>query len=63
LIGLTGRSKRIFSKRMWDEREVRASLQDRSREFLTLIACACADGLALPPGLIYAASKGTIRST
>tara|TARA_R110002003_G_scaffold2091_1_gene24018 strand:+ start:1866 stop:2123 length:258 start_codon:yes stop_codon:yes gene_type:complete len=47
LIGLTGRSKRIFSKRMWDE---------------TLLACACADGTALPRDLIYAAAKGAIRS-
>jgi hypothetical protein len=63
LISLTGRLKRIFSKRMEEKREVRASLQDRSREFLTLIACACANRLALPLGLIYAASKGTVRST
>jgi hypothetical protein len=61
LMGLTGRSKRIFSKRMWDKGEVRASLQDGSREFLTLLACCCADGSYLPLGLIYAAAKGSIR--
>ncbi|KAF2843923.1 hypothetical protein T440DRAFT_503166, partial [Plenodomus tracheiphilus IPT5] len=63
LIGLTGRSKRIFSKRQWVRKEVRASLQDGSREFLTLLACCCADGSCLPPGLIYAAAKGSIRSS
>ena len=32
LIGITGRSKRVFSKRMWDRKEVTTSLQDGSRE-------------------------------
>jgi hypothetical protein len=63
LVGLTGKSKRIFSKMMWNKKEVRVSLQDGSRGFLTLIACAYASGLALLPGLIYAASKSTIRSS
>jgi hypothetical protein len=61
LIGIVGRSKRIFSKRMWNKKEVRASLQDGSREFLTLLACCCADGSSLPPGLVYAAAEGAIR--
>jgi hypothetical protein len=63
LMGLIGRSKRIFSKRQWDKKEVRASLQDGSRKFLTVLACCCADGSFLPPGLIYAAAKGAIRSS
>jgi hypothetical protein len=28
LIGITSRSKRVFSKRMWEEKEVQESLQD-----------------------------------
>jgi hypothetical protein len=60
LMGLTGRSKRVFSKRMWTVKEVRASLQDESREFLTLLAATCADGSWSPPGLIYAAKNGAI---
>lgn len=63
LIGLIGRSKRIFSRRQWEKKEVQASLQDGSREFLTLLACCCADGSSLPPSLIYAAKKGAIRSS
>ncbi|KAI1506872.1 Tc5 transposase DNA-binding domain containing protein [Pyrenophora tritici-repentis] len=42
LIGLIGRSKRIFSRRQWEKKEVRASLQDGSREFLTVLAAAAA---------------------
>ena len=63
LIGLIGRSKRIFSRRQWEKKEVRASLQDGSREFLTVLACCCADGSSLPPSLIYAAVNGAIRSS
>ncbi|KAH5390817.1 hypothetical protein HBI32_241910 [Parastagonospora nodorum] len=51
LIGIVGTSKR----------EVRASLQDGSREFLTLLACICADGSSLPLSLIYASTQGAIR--
>jgi hypothetical protein len=63
LIGVTGRSKRIFSRRMWEKKEVRASLQDGSRKWITLLACICADGSILPPGLIYQAAKGAIQSS
>lgn len=52
LIGVIGRSKRVFSRRMWEENEVRASLQDGSREWVTILVCVCADGSALPPSLI-----------
>ncbi|KAH5101982.1 hypothetical protein HBH71_224410 [Parastagonospora nodorum] len=62
LIGIVGTSKRVFSKRQWDKKEVRASLQDRSREFLTLLACICADRSSLLPSLIYASTQGAIRS-
>ncbi|KAK1912749.1 hypothetical protein P3342_004685 [Pyrenophora teres f. teres] len=62
LIGLIGRSKRIFSRRQWEKKEVRVSLQDGSREFLTVMACCCADGSSLPPAL-YAAKKGAIQSS
>ncbi|KAH5632622.1 hypothetical protein HBI23_218330 [Parastagonospora nodorum] len=63
LIGLISRSKRIFSRRQWDKKEVRAPLQDRSREFITVLACCCADGSFLLPSLIYAAKKGVIQSS
>ncbi|KAF1965371.1 hypothetical protein BU23DRAFT_489819, partial [Bimuria novae-zelandiae CBS 107.79] len=32
LIGIISQSKRVFSRRMWEKKEVRASLQDSSRE-------------------------------
>ena len=63
LIGITGRSKRIFSRQMCERKEVRASLQDSSHEWITVLACIRANGDALPPGLIYKAVQGNVRST
>ena len=63
LIGVIGRSKRIFSKARWESKEVRASLQDGSREWITLLAAICADGSHLPPGLIYESKKSAIQSS
>ena len=63
LIGVIGRSKRVFSRRMWEKKEVRASLQDGSREWITLLACVCADGSALPPSLIYQSTNKDIQSS
>jgi hypothetical protein len=63
LIGITGRSKRVFSRRMWEKKEVRAALQDGSREWITLLACVCADGSALPPSLIYQAAGKAVQSS
>jgi len=63
LIGIVGRSKRIFSRRMWEKKEVRASLQDGNRAWITLLACICADGSALPLSLIYEAANKGIQSS
>jgi hypothetical protein len=63
LIGITGRSKRVFSRRTWERKEVRAAIQDGSREWITLLACVCADGSHLPPSLIYQSDAIAIRSS
>ena len=63
IVGVTGRSKRVFSKELYERKEVRDSLQDSSREWITVLACVGADGSALPPSLIFQAANGNIRST
>jgi hypothetical protein len=63
MIGVLNRSKRVFSQRMWEKKEVRAALQDGNQEWITMIAACCATGEPLPPGLIYAAASGKIQST
>jgi hypothetical protein len=36
LIGITSRSKRVFSRQLWEKKEVTEALQDGSREWITL---------------------------
>ena len=62
-IGLVARSKRIFSKRLYKKQKNRQLLQDSNREWVTLLASVCADGSALPPGLIFSGKDNTIQSS
>jgi hypothetical protein len=57
LIGITSQSKRVFSKQLWERKEVTASLQDGSREWITILACICADGTVVKPSIIYAGKR------
>ena len=63
IIGAVGRQKRIFSKRLFKKKQFKQILQDGNREWISLLACVCADGTALPPALIYAADSKNIQST
>ncbi|KAF2091716.1 hypothetical protein K490DRAFT_70498 [Saccharata proteae CBS 121410] len=63
MLGTIRRTKRIFNRQIWERKEVRAALQDGSREWITVIAAICADGTTLPPRIIYAASSDKVRST
>jgi hypothetical protein len=60
MIGVTTRTKHVFSRRMWEKGEVKASLQDGNCAWVTVLACVCGDGSALPPGLIYESANNTI---
>lgn len=60
LVGITSKSKRIFSKQLWEQKKVTATLQDGNREWVTILACICADGTAVDPGVIYE-GKGQLR--
>jgi hypothetical protein len=62
LVGITGRSNRVFSRKMWERKEVSAAIQDGSREWITVPACVCADGSHSPPSLIYQSAASTIQS-
>lgn len=63
LLGITGRSKRIFDRPLYKSRRVRQSIQDGSREWISLIACICADGSAVDPSLIYQSDAGSLQSS
>ena len=63
LMGNTSRTHRVFNRAMWDRGGLRAAIQDRSREWITILATICADGTALDPSLIYASEARTIQSS
>jgi hypothetical protein len=62
VLGNPIRTKRVFSRRMWDRGEVRQALTNRSRKWITIMACICADGGVLPPGIVFEAASDNIQS-
>ena len=62
LLGILGRSKRIFSKRQYERGGVVSSLQDGSREWITVLACICLDGTPLSPSLIFQSDARALKS-
>lgn len=62
MIGIVGRSKRVFSKSKWESKAVRQSIQDGNRKWITLMACVCVDETALLPSLLYPSAENLIRS-
>ncbi|KAI1517300.1 DDE-1 domain containing protein [Pyrenophora tritici-repentis] len=63
MIGVTGRSKRVFDKRIYDRKGITAAVQDGSREWVTVLACICSDGTALSPALIFQSAAGALQSS
>jgi hypothetical protein len=63
MISVTGRSKRVFSRLQWESKQIRASLQDGSREWVTVVAAVCSDGSTLPPSLIYSSANSTLQAS
>jgi hypothetical protein len=47
LIGTTSCSKRVFSRALWERKEVTSAIQDGSREWITVVATICAGGSPL----------------
>lgn len=58
IIGITARSKRVFTRAIWEQKERTAAIQDGNREWVTILACICGDGSSLPPALIYEGKAG-----
>jgi hypothetical protein len=63
IIGVEGRSKRIFSKSVWMKGGCKAAIQDRNREWITVLPTVCADSTTLPTGIIFQAKNSNIRDT
>ena len=62
-IGVIGKSKRIFDKKLYGQKQYRQSLHDGNREWVTLLATICADGSTLPPGIIFAAAGRAVQAS
>jgi hypothetical protein len=63
MLGVLTRSKRVFSRRLYEEGKIKAHIQDGSREWITLLACICADGSHIEPSLIYQSASSTIQDS
>jgi hypothetical protein len=57
-VGIATSSKRVSSKAVWALKNCTTAIRDGNREWVTLIACVCAPGEALPPALIYQGLSG-----
>src|SRR5579862_2270033 len=53
IIGLMNRTHRIMSLEALRSGRIRHAATDGNREFISLLACICADGGKIPVGLIY----------
>jgi hypothetical protein len=62
MIGRTGRQKRVFSRTSWSKKRFRQVLADGNCEWITVIACVGASGVALSPGLIMAADSDNVQA-
>ncbi|KAF2821576.1 hypothetical protein CC86DRAFT_426990, partial [Ophiobolus disseminans] len=54
-------STRIFSRDLWESGGCWQPIADGNREWMTVIAAVCADGSALPPSVLYAATSSNIQ--
>jgi hypothetical protein len=63
LLGLAQTVKRIMTLYAYKTGRIMGASQDGSREFLSLLACICADGTKLPPALIYQGDHADLLDT
>jgi hypothetical protein len=62
LLGVLGRSKRIFDRPSYDKEKRRSTIQDGSREWITLLAWICADGSYLESAFTYKSATGHLAT-
>ena len=62
IIGVIGKSQRIFNKDAFEKGRKLGSNQDGNRQWITVLATVCADGTYLPPGILYESKSGNIQA-
>ncbi|KAI6788227.1 hypothetical protein KC361_g9166 [Hortaea werneckii] len=63
LIGKLQKTRRIFTRELYEQSTLTGAGQDGSREWITVVATICADGTKLSPALIYKAISGNLQDT
>jgi DDE superfamily endonuclease/Tc5 transposase DNA-binding domain len=63
LIGIMTKQRRIVTKSVLMQNKSLSATTDGNREWITVLACICADGSSLPPGLIYQAVSGNLQDS
>lgn len=63
LIGYLTKSKRVFTKALFDNQKLVGTAQDGSRTWVTVVATICADGTSLSPGIIYEGQPNTVQDS
>jgi hypothetical protein len=63
LLGLVQASKRIVPVSQLKKGRIKGTMQDGSREFISLLAAVSAAGNAMPPCLIYASESSDLQDT
>jgi len=63
MISKQNRMKRVFNIEHYASGKLRGAGEDGNREWITLLACICADGTALPPSVIYSAVTGNLQTS
>ena len=63
MIGQSSVRKRIVTKEAYKSGRIDHFLHDGNREWISLLACICADGSALPPALIYQGVSNDLQSS
>jgi hypothetical protein len=62
MIGVIGKTKRVFDKVLHKERRYKQPSHDASREWVTVIGAICADGTPLPPAVIFPAESEKVQA-
>lgn len=52
-----------MTREAYNQGRIRHAQQDGNREFISLLACVCADGTALPPALIYQGASNDLQNS
>jgi hypothetical protein len=62
MIGVLGKTKRVFDKVLHKEKRFKQASHDGNRDWVTVIGAICADGTTLPPAVIFSATGEKLQA-